>query len=139
MSVQVDPERLVVGLLRDALGDVVVNVEHSPTATETPRFLQVRALPGGIVRRHSQTSHYDFELIGWSTVDRHTAQQVCARAHEALRVAWLKQLNTLSAPGALANYEGGVPPYQQRIPGMPDTAYRFSSTASIGVRTPGNG
>jgi hypothetical protein len=139
MSVQVDPERLVVELLRAALTDVVVNIEHAPNALEVPRFLQARVLPGGIVRKHAQTSHYDFELIGWSTVDRHTAQQVCARGHEALRRAWILQAKAPNAPGALANYDGGIAPYQQRIPGMPDSAYRFSSTASIGVRTPGNG
>jgi hypothetical protein len=139
MSVQVDAERLVAELLRVVLTDVTVNIEHSPKAMTDPRFLQARVLPGGIVRKHAQTSHYDFELIGWSTVDRHTAQQVCARAHEALRRAWLRQTTTPNAPGALANYEGGIAPFQQRIPGMQDPAYRYSSTASIGVRTPGNG
>lgn len=139
MSVQVDPERLVVELLRAALTGVVVNIEHSPQAQIVPSFLQARVLPGGIVRKHAQTSHYDFELIGWSTVDRHTAQQVCARAHEALRRAWISQTTSPTAPGALANYEGGIAPYQQRLPGMQDSAYRFTSTASIGVRTPGNG
>lgn len=134
MSTQVDPERLLVGILRDALSDVVVNVEHAPSAHKLPMFLQVRVLPGGIVYRHAQTSHYDVNLVGWSTVDRHTAQQICARALEALRLAWLRQ-STTNAPGALANYAGGQAPYAERLPGAPEDTYRYSCTASIGVRT----
>lgn len=134
MSAQVDAELFLVKLLRDQLPSVTVNIQHAPTFLDSPAALQVRALPGGVIYRHAQVSHYDVELVGWSNVDRATARSVCARAHEALREAWLRQTKT-SAPGALANYQGGQAPYHERLPGMPDTTYRYSSTASLGVRT----
>lgn len=132
----VDAELLCARLLRTLLPDVTVNVEYAVEALTSAAFLECRTADGGERKRTETVSVVDIELIGWSTVSRAAASNLCARAASALRYAWLNQTMVPDTPGVVCAYRGALAPVQIRLGNQPAATWRYRSVVGVGIRTP---
>lgn len=135
----IDPELLLVTLLRPAMGDLPggtltpADVADRLGAADTGGYWVVRPVVGGPAADDRFADGCGVQVDGYAA-DRARARWVCRTAVAALTRAW--SLQTTTPHGHLASLRFDVWPYEVRDRRQPAGMWRFVAAGSAVLRPP---